>query len=79
MMDLTESPTLYMYLGFFLICLNVIYPYADILHKEVFIYICLALIAGSPFIWEAQKGFCWLLALLFLQTATSYKIQSKIF
>jgi hypothetical protein len=77
-LDILNSPTLYMYLGFFLICLNVIYPYADILHKEMFIYVCLALLAGSPVIWETQKGFCWLIALLFLQTATHNLTQTNL-
>lgn len=76
-LDILNSPTLYMYLGFFLICLNVIYPYADILHKEVFVYISLALLAVSPVIWETQKGFVWLIALLFLQTTTSKTLLNK--
>ncbi len=64
------SPEMYMYLGFFLICLNVIFPYVDILHKQLIIYISLALLAASPVIWETQKGFVALLMLFFLQTAT---------
>jgi len=68
--NLLSSPDLYMYLGFFLVCLNVIFIYVDILHKQIIIYISLLLLAASPVIWDTQKGFVMLLALLFLQTVT---------
>ena len=71
--NILNSPELYMYLGFFLICLNVIYPYVDILHKNIFTYISLVLLAASPVIWENQRGFVVLMVLFFLQTATKPK------